>query len=139
MLIFRKSIGAKLAATVLISVLGALFLMTAASTWHEVTRYSDAKQRELDTTAKIFASTISDHVADQDKTQTLKALRAIGRMPLIDFIEVFDVNNRTFVSLGSSVMLDGKNSAYKKPGMLDLLRGQPVRITAPVIIRTHWP
>ena len=78
---FRASIGAKLALIILISVLGALVLVTLASSWREVARYAEVKQRELDATAKIFASTISESLAAGKKPEALFTLRAIARLP----------------------------------------------------------
>ena len=129
----RSSIGAKLALTVLISVLGALLLMTAASSWREVVRYSEVKQQELDATAKIFASTIAEYVAAKDKNQTLRALRAIARLPQIEYVEVYDADGRRLASLGSGVLLDRKSGADGEPTILELLKGNPVRVSTPIV------
>ncbi|MEM7425462.1 MAG: ATP-binding protein [Pseudomonadota bacterium] len=130
---FKSSIGAKLALTVLVSVLGALLLMTAASTWREVVRYSETKRQEMDATAKIFASTVADHVAAKDKVATLKALRAIARLPLIEFIEVYDSDRKRLASLGSGVVLEKTDQTTDGAKLLELLRGEPARVITPVI------
>ncbi|NNF78787.1 MAG: response regulator [Rhizobiales bacterium] len=130
---FRASIGAKLALIVLMSVLGALMLVTLSSTWREVARYSDAKQHELSATAKIFASTISESLAAGKKTEALFTLRAIARLPQISFVEVIDEEGNRFASLGSNVVLNRYADYQQRRTIWELLQGIPVRVSTDVI------
>ncbi len=130
---FRASIGAKFALIILISVLGALVLVTLASGYREVARYSEAKQNELEATAKIFASTISESLAAGKKPEALFTLRAIARLPQISFVEVLDEEGNRFASLGSDVVLNRYADYEVKRTTWELLQGIPVRVSTPVI------
>ncbi len=130
---YRTSIGAKFALIILISVLGALMLVTLASGYREVARYSEAKHSELEATAKIFASTISENLAAGKKNETLFTLRAIARLPQISFVEVIDEEGNRFASLGSDVVLNRYADYEVKRTPWELLKGIPVRVSTQVI------
>ena len=130
---FRASIGAKFALIILIAVLGALVLVTLASGYREVARYSEAKQNELEATAKIFASTISESLAAGKKPEALFTLRAIARLPQISFVEVIDEEGNRFASLGADVVLNRYADYEVKRTTWELLQGIPVRVSTPVI------
>ena len=130
---YRTSIGAKFALIILISVLGALMLVTLASGYREVARYSEAKHSELEATAKISASTISENLAAGKKNEPLFTLRAIARLPQISFVEVIDEEGNRFASLGSDVVLNRYADYEQQRTIWELLKGVPVRVSTDVV------
>ncbi len=128
-----SSIGLKLALSVLLPLLTALFLVSGASAWRETVRYSDAKESELRATAGIFASSVADHLANRDKRGALLSLRAITRLPNISYIEVYDSEGKAFASMGSGVILSSQVSNRGRLSVWQLLKGQSVAVSLPVI------
>ncbi len=130
----RISIRWKLAAIVACSVMLSIVIATAASTWRETSRYSDAKRAELEGTAFAFAAGVAQPLAAADRMGVLRTLRAIGRIPGITFAEVHDANGRRFAELGGGVVLDRSGGkANTDPTPLDLLLGTDIRVNASVI------
>ncbi len=130
----RISIRWKLAAIVACSVMLSIVIATAASTWRETSRYSDAKRAELEGTAFAFAAGVAQPLAGRDRMGVLRTLRAIGRIPGITFGEVLDANGRRFAELGGGVVLDRSGGrANTEPTPLDLLLGTDIRVNARII------
>ncbi len=128
-----SSIGIKLALTVLIPLLLALALVTGASAWRETVRYSEAKKAELTATAHVFASAVADSLESGDPTGALLSMRAIAEIPHISFVEVLDKTGRSFANMGSGVVLSRLGGGKNELSFLDLMRGQPVTVSTPIV------
>ncbi len=128
-----SSIGIKLALTALVPLLLALALVTGASAWRETTRYSEAKKAELTATAKVFASSVADHLKANNRNGALLSMRAIANIPQISFVEVISNSGKTFASMGSGVVLSGLGDDKDSLTFWDLMRGQPVTVNTPII------
>src|SRR6266705_961773 len=81
----RRSISRKLALLVVAAVGAAASALAAISVWHEIDRYAEAKRQSLLSTAQVFASATGAAVAARDRSAALGALRAIGRIPHLDY------------------------------------------------------
>lgn len=81
-------------------------LVTAASSWLEASRYAAAKEQEIRAAAIIFASAVADPLNKQDNTRVLHALRAIGKIPHLEFARVLNDKNEPVAEIGGAAILD---------------------------------
>ena len=104
----RSTIGRRLASVVLIAIATTILLVTLANSWREATRYAAVKTSEIEGTAHVFASAVSDGVAAGDRVAVLKTLRAIARIPSFSHASVHDLTGKSLAELGSAVALEEK-------------------------------
>ncbi|MEM7299829.1 MAG: ATP-binding protein [Pseudomonadota bacterium] len=130
---FRNSIAAKLAFTVVFTVCMTMVMMSGFSVWQETQRYSTVKKNELEATARVFASSVSNALRDGDLQQTLNSLRAIAHLPHIQHVEVIDGNGRRFANLGSGVVLKSRMQQNAEASLFDLLTGKPLLVDVPIV------
>ena len=97
---------------VIVAIFGAVLVVTISSVWREATQNRALRISELNATANVFASSISGYVDEDDKPSTLNALRAIGQIPNVSYIQVTSVDGSLFVELGNSVQLENASSAH---------------------------
>lgn len=134
MIRFRQSIGQKITwlvvAAVVVSVVGATGFFVWRQTVHDIA----ARRAQLEATAHVFAAAVARHVAEDDKPETLLALRAITRLPQVPYILITRPDGRLFAALGSAVLLDqGRASADGEPSTLLLLAGAALPVSVPVV------
>ncbi|MEZ5917390.1 MAG: ATP-binding protein [Parvularculaceae bacterium] len=91
---------------VVVAILGSVAIATASSVWREITQYSIQKSRELEGAASIFASTIAQSVAADDRQDALRTLRAISRLSTVRHVRVQDEQGNLFAELGAAIELD---------------------------------
>ena len=101
----KESLRSRLTLLVMISIFGSVAVVTASSIWRETEQNGAAKYAELDASAQVFASAISEQVALKNRQETLNALRAISDIPSIEYVRVRDSNGELFVELGSTVAI----------------------------------
>ena len=134
--IINHSIRLKLIVIVAIAVLVSIVIATIASTWRETTRYSQAKRSELEGTALAFSAGIAEPLANKNKTNVQKTLRAIGRIPGISYIQIKDETGRKFAEMGSAVVIRHSlesQTTKKDLSPLDLLLGSNLEIQTNII------
>ena len=103
----NQSMRNQLTLLVVIAIFGAVAFATTSSLWREINQYGTDKSSQLNAQATIFASTIADHVRAEDRNSAFESLRAMGRIPSLQYIRVETLDGKVFAELGSSVSLSG--------------------------------
>jgi signal transduction histidine kinase/CheY-like chemotaxis protein/HPt (histidine-containing phosphotransfer) domain-containing protein len=101
----RRSVGRKIAVTVVSAVFCAVLIGSFAAAWRDAARQFELTQGQLSGIANATASTISEPLAAGRKRAVANALRGIGRIDDISFVRVFDANGKRVASFGSGVLL----------------------------------
>lgn len=130
----RTSLRSQLTSLVVIAVFGAVALATASFVWREVSRYGEQRTSELQSSAAVFAATISTAVASDDRRSTYETLRAIDRMPNLNHVRVELADGSVFVELGDAIELSPRHQrAGAAPGVGDLLQTRSLSASAPIM------
>ena len=88
---------------------------------------------ELRATAGVFATAVADAVAEKDRPDVLRVLKAIGRVPGLSFASVEDAGGGVIAEIGAGVRLVGGQTVRDTVDRVELLRGHPVEMRVPVI------
>ncbi|WP_411816317.1 ATP-binding protein [Hyphococcus sp. DH-69] len=130
-----KSMRSRLTALVIIAIFGAVVIATASSVWRETAQFGAGKRAELYASANVFASAISEHVDNQDKSATLYSLRAISYIPTIEYVNVKTPDGETFVELGSATQIVDTSSIslFPENSPLSMLTSGSAEATVPVV------
>lgn len=122
---------------VVIAIFGAVAFATTSSLWREVNQYGADKSSQLNAQATIFASTIADQVRAEDRNGAFESLRAMGRIPSLQYIRVETLDGEVFAELGSSVSLSDNYSVLSEQSdsnvALELLLKQTAVAQAPIV------
>ena len=110
-----------------VAILGAVVVATGSSLWREYRQFSTDQKAQLEASASIFAATIADPMSVQDRQKVLESLRAIRRLPSIDYVRVISNDGAIFAELGDAVRL-GDNGAVLSGGFY----GQGGAVTRPI-------
>lgn len=124
------TIARRLVSVVIVAIAATIAVVTAASIVRDTISYSTAKQAELTATAQVFSSSVADALAAGDKRAALRSLRAIGKMPTIDYVRVETTAGATFVEMGFGVVMSGAGGDLS---LVDLWRGYPIEVRIPVV------
>lgn len=81
-------------------------LVAMASSWFEVSNYSAAKKEEIRGTAFVFSAAVAEPLANGNRIEILRALRAIGQVPHFSHARVDDKGGQTVAELGATVALE---------------------------------
>jgi EAL domain-containing protein (putative c-di-GMP-specific phosphodiesterase class I)/signal transduction histidine kinase/DNA-binding NarL/FixJ family response regulator len=131
----RHSIVRKLIALVVLAVTSGMVVSVALAVWQEIERYADGRRSVMQATAQAFAAAAGPAVADGRQREAFEAIRGIGRVPGILFVQVTTPDGRVLAALGSAprladdLLIDGD----AKPSPLALLRSGTVMVSVPVI------
>ena len=132
----NQSINFKLGRLVLVAVGIALICGTAINLWREVERYGQQKHEQLGTTAHVFAAAAADAVEARDRGQILSVIRAISRVPQMNYAVVHDAEGRLLAELGAAILLSDDRDVMIRPGervnATTLIRSRSVRTTVPI-------
>ncbi|MGY6646901.1 MAG: ATP-binding protein [Salinarimonas sp.] len=132
----NQSINFKLGRLVLVAVGIALICGTAINLWREVERYGQQKHEQLGTTAHVFAAAAADAVEARDRGQILSVIRAISRVPQMNYAVVHDAEGRLLAELGAAILLNDDRDVMIRPGervnATTLIRSRSVRTTVPI-------
>ena len=101
----KKPIRYRLIKIVLLAIGSTSLLSMIASSWLEIGRFNDARNKEAHAVAHIFSASVSKPLAQRDRRAALEALRAIAKIPTIQLVQVFDARNKNFAELGSAVQI----------------------------------
>src|SRR5262245_49392272 len=101
----------------------------------EVKQYADARRQLMQATAQAFAAAAARPVAELKQQETLEAIRAIARVPGLQFVQVRTMDGRVLAALGGTSRLtsDASLNSDKTPSIFELLRSGTVLVTAPII------
>lgn len=100
-----RSLRNRLTILVVVAIFGAVGFATMSSVWREINQYGADKTQQLEAQATIFAATVADHVRNGDRNGAFESLRAMGRIPSLQYIRVETTDGEIFAELGSSVAL----------------------------------
>ena len=80
-----RSVAGRIALVVTGAVTAALILAASLSVWREIDRYTEEQREHLDTIAQVFAYGSAQAAAAGDQDSLNATLRAIGKMPFINY------------------------------------------------------
>ncbi len=130
----RTSLRSQLTSLVVTAVFGAVALATASFVWREIAQYGAERSRELQSSASVFAATISNAVSNNDEAEALEALRAISFMPHIRHVRVARVDGSPFVELGDAGATSSRLSAGRaSTEVIALLRSKSLSATSSLV------
>jgi signal transduction histidine kinase/CheY-like chemotaxis protein len=101
-----RSIRAKLALLIAVSVGAAVLLAFGVATYRELNRFGEAKRAELQATAEVLAGSVGGAVAAGDRGGMQQALNAIGRLPDVRFAEIRGTGGEVLAEAGTGVALE---------------------------------
>ncbi|WP_165793481.1 hybrid sensor histidine kinase/response regulator [Hyphococcus luteus] len=128
-----QTLRGRLTSLVIVAIFGAVAIATASSVWRETAQFGAGKRAELDASAHIFASTIAEPVAMNDKAATLGALRAISYLPTIEHVRINREDGAVFVELGSTAEIrETGNGLFQENSPLSMLSSGTASATVPV-------
>jgi len=128
----RSRIARRIMALVAVAVVTAVFTSTSIFVWREVEQEVTTRREGLEATGYVFASAIADHLVSGNRGETLKVLRSMSRIPRISFTAVVNSQGKPLASMGSAVLLDGKN-ATNDGGTIDLLTSGALPVSVDII------
>src|SRR5216683_1048445 len=131
----RQSLVRRLVLLVVTAVTSGMAVSALVAMWQEVDRYADTRRQIMHATAQVFAAAASSSVAALNQQETLEAIRAIGRIPGLLFVQVRTPDGRVLAAFGGaprlvtdpSIVGDGRPSAFA------LLRSGTILVSVPVI------
>jgi len=141
-----QTLRSRLTTLVIVAIFGSVAIVTGSSIQREVAQYGAGKTAELNASANVFATAIGDHVRRRDQTAALAALKAISRLPTVNYVQVELNDGSTFVELGGDVALSGRSAEIgAKPSAPDkafsMIRTKTAIVRAPIIhggVRLGW-
>lgn len=101
----RQSLVQKLVVLVTAAVTSGMVVSALVAAGQEVSRYIDARSHIMQATGQAFAAAAAASVAELKQQETLEAIRAIGRVPGIQFVQVRTPDGRVLAALGSATRL----------------------------------
>ncbi len=127
-----RGIGWRISMLVAVTALLATGAVSAMFVASDINSDFRARKQFLETTGYVFASALADHIAARDETESLRVLRAIGRIPQITYAAVTDADGQAFASVGSAV-LTRKTPLSSEMGIVDVLRGGVYPVASNII------
>ncbi len=138
----KQSIGNKISLLVLCAVFASVLSTTGFFLWRQTTDALEERYQQLTAVANVFSAVVSVHVKNNDRTQTLNALRAIGKMPSIPYAVVSRNDGTILAVLGTAIILTrdtqedtaaSAGAGRQKKSVLSLLNSTAMPVSVPVI------
>jgi EAL domain-containing protein (putative c-di-GMP-specific phosphodiesterase class I)/signal transduction histidine kinase/CheY-like chemotaxis protein/HPt (histidine-containing phosphotransfer) domain-containing protein len=131
----RHSLVRRLVYLVVAAVVSGAVVSTLLTMWQELERYVDTRRQFMRATAEVFAAAAAPSVAEGRQQETLEAIRGIGHVPGLRFVQIRTTDGRVLAAFGSAPRLasDPTLNAEASPSAIDLLRGGTVLVSVPVI------
>jgi EAL domain-containing protein (putative c-di-GMP-specific phosphodiesterase class I)/signal transduction histidine kinase/CheY-like chemotaxis protein/HPt (histidine-containing phosphotransfer) domain-containing protein len=131
----RSSLQRKLILLVVAAVAAAVAVSTALAVWQQASNYGALRKQALVGTAQVFAAAAGAATATDDIHRVMLALRAIGRIPDIRYVEVADSGGRLLATFGSTSRLisDPTLDGNEDPSVLALLASRSVQVAVPIM------
>ncbi|MCU0819158.1 MAG: ATP-binding protein [Beijerinckiaceae bacterium] len=127
------TIRARLLLLIVLAVTSATLIVSFASIQREALRYTDAKQAELEATAQIFASAAAEAVTNGSRAEALRVLRAMGRIPGINYSGIERVDGTLLAELGLNIQLVRDAPAPGLFAAVQMLLRDTMTVSVPVI------
>jgi len=131
-----NSIKTKLVLIVLAGIVSAMLLTAILTGWQAADRRFHGLKDELDSVAATLAIAVAPAQASGSHRDVQNILRAIGRMPKVDYARVLDTNGELIAAFGNGVVLQRDAGLLKtgdRPGLLTLLTMKTYPAEAPII------
>jgi signal transduction histidine kinase/CheY-like chemotaxis protein len=132
----NRSINWKLGRLIIIAVSTALLVGSLIGMVRELDRYGTQKYETLAATAHVIAASATEAIAEHDRRQILTSLRAIARIPGLQYAGVRDAQGELLAEMGQAVTLRNKRALDLGEGRsanpFAILRSQSVRVQVPV-------
>ncbi|MEM9168225.1 MAG: ATP-binding protein [Pseudomonadota bacterium] len=131
----KTTIRGRLTGLVMVSIFGAVVVVTLSSISRELNQYGADKTRELTEYTTYFASRLSDEAQNGDRQGVLVELRAIISLPTIKYARVM-VGDAAFAELGETVTLKRARGVIYDDGDGDILSflGKDIQVVAAPIV-----
>lgn len=132
----QASIRTRLILMILLAVVLAQGLSVSFAAWNEVMRYGEARRGVLLTQANILAGVIATARSDDDRSGLQAALRSVGRIEGLVFVEARDVDGRPLARMGHTEILADRLVSLSENtplSAMELLLAEAVEISVPVI------
>lgn len=84
----RRSLVRKLVLLVAAAVTSGMVVSSLLAMVQEVKQYADARRQLMQATAQAFAAAVARPLAELKQQETLEAIRAIARVPGLQFVQV---------------------------------------------------
>ncbi|MEE2690827.1 MAG: ATP-binding protein [Pseudomonadota bacterium] len=128
----------RLTTLVVVSIFGAVGIVTASSVWREFAQYGTGKTTELQASAIVIASAVADELRAGDREAALNTLRPISHVPSIDYVRIDRADGSLFVEVGASVAVVGEQQALLPEAAishdaLSMLTTQTASVRVPII------
>ncbi|MGF1545188.1 MAG: ATP-binding protein [Parvularculaceae bacterium] len=101
-----RSLRGRLTTLVVVAILSAVGVATLLAGWREFRIYDYDTKTNLAATATIFASSIAEPLSRGETAPVYESLRAISRLPAIDYVRVENADGALFAELGGAVALE---------------------------------
>jgi len=131
-----NSIKTKLVLIVLAGIVSAMLLTAILTGWQAADRRFHGLKDELDSIALTLAIAVAPAQAAGTYHDVQKILRAIGRMPKVNYARVLAPDGDLIAAFGNGVLLQrdaGLVDPNEKPGLLKLLTMKTYPAEAPII------
>jgi len=133
----KRTIAGKLSLLVLVSVATAAVTMSAFLLWFELDRYAQTKAQALFGAAQTFASAAAPAVARGDTDGARQAIKAISRIPHLDYAEIRSASGLLLAELGRATQLDSRllmiDETNPRINPFDLLWIRTIDVRAPIV------
>jgi signal transduction histidine kinase/CheY-like chemotaxis protein/HPt (histidine-containing phosphotransfer) domain-containing protein len=136
MRIFSTSIRRKLAFTILIAVLSAIFVSAIASAWRETERRFETKREALQGIAAALAVTTGEGIEKSDNRAIATALNAIATIPSIKYAIAVDAHGYRLHEIGTGIIVGSIGDVLRSNetiGIMSSLRLGTYLVSVPVV------
>ncbi|MCA3627274.1 MAG: response regulator [Methylobacterium sp.] len=127
------TIRARLLLLIVLAITSATLIVSVASVRREVLRFTEAKQAELEATAQVFASAAAEAVANGNRGEALRVLRAMARIPGINYSGIQRNDGSRLAELGLGIQLVREAPAPGPFAALNLLMRDTMSVSVPII------
>src|SRR5262245_31436034 len=131
----RPSLNRKLTLLVFSAVGACMVVAVSVAIWQQASSYGEMRRQALVATAQVFAAAVGPATAARNETDAFLALRAIDRVPGVQFAQILDVEGRSLATSGNTARLVRDVAIEGEQGISlpALLATGTVQVTVPVL------
>jgi two-component system sensor histidine kinase BarA len=131
----RPSLHRKLVVLVIAAVGAAVAVSTSITVWQQAADYGAMRRQTLTATAHVFAAAVSSATAAQSAKEAFFALRAVARVPDIQYAEIRTPSGQVLASLGqtSRLISDLTLESNEPASVMDLLTSTTMQVAVPIV------
>lgn len=130
------TIRTRLILMIVLAIMAAQGLAVSFAAWNEVMRYGEARRGVLLAQANVLAGAVAAARRDDDRIGIHAALRSVGRIEGLVFVEARDADGRPLARLGRTEVLTDRLvglSAHAPLSATELVFAEAVEISVPII------